>query len=148
MRSKQSRMEEFLEGLKSFDPGVPDPNEIICEGVAPACTWLPRTKEWNDNIRKSKIGFRHSEESKQKTRNSLLGVKHSEERKKNNSIGSCKYQYRITSPNSEVFYETNMKKFCMDKDIDDAAMVRVAHGKYKHHKGWTVEIVAQLSSTN
>jgi hypothetical protein len=37
-----------------------------------------------------------------------------------------------------------MKKFCMNKDIDSGAMTRVAQGKFKQHKGWTVEIVAHL----
>jgi len=143
MRSKQSRMDDFLEGLKTFECPPPDPSEII-SGGAPACTWLPRTKEWTDNIQKSRKGYRHSKETKQKIKNSLLGVKHTEERRKNNSIGSCKYQYTITSPDGEVFYETNMKAFCMGKDIDPGAMRNVAHKKYKHHKGWTVEIVAHL----
>jgi hypothetical protein len=143
MRSKQSRMDDFLEGLKTFECPPPDPSEII-SGGAPACTWLPRTKEWTDNIQKSRKGYRHSKENKQKIKNSLLGAKHTEERRRNNSIGSCKYQYTITSPDGEVFYETNMKAFCMDKDIDPGAMRNVAHKKYKHHKGWTVEIVAHL----
>lgn len=136
-------MDDFLEGLKTFECPPPDPSEII-SGGAPACTWLPRTEEWTDNIQKSRKGYRHSKVTKQKIKNSLLGVKHTEERRRNNSIGSCKYQYTITSPDGEVFYEINMKAFCMGKDIDPGAMRNVAHKKYKHHKGWTVEIVAHL----
>jgi len=130
-------MNELLEGLKSFECPPPDPSEII-SGGAPACTWLPRTKEWIDNIRESRKGYKHSEETKKKIRNSLLGVKHTEERRRNNSIGSCKYQYTITSPDGEVFYETNMKAFCMNRDIDAGAMTKVAQGKFRQHKGWTI----------
>jgi len=102
------------------------------------------SEKQKEAILKSRSGYKHSKETKQKIKNSLLGVKHTEERRRNNSIGSCKYQYTITNPDGEVFYETNMKAFCMGKDIDPGAMRNVAHKKYKHHKGWTVEIVAHL----
>lgn len=92
----------------------------------------------------SRLGVPHTEEAKKKISNSLIGKKHTEERKLKNSKSTCKYLYKITSPNNCIFYETNMKKFCLDKKIDASAMRNVAHKKYKHHKGWTVEIVAHL----
>jgi hypothetical protein len=92
----------------------------------------------------SRLGVSHSEETKQKIKNSLIGKKHTEERKLKNSKSTCKYKYKIISPDGYIFYETNMKKFCMNKDIDSGAMTRVAQGKFKQHKGWTVEIVAHL----
>jgi len=114
---------------------------------APCCTWLPRTKEWTDNIVKARRGYKHSKETKQKIKNSLLGMKHTEERKRNNSIGSCKYQYAITDPDGKVFYETNMKVFCSNRDIDAGAMTRVARGLNRQHKGWTCAIIRENAST-
>jgi hypothetical protein len=115
---------------------------------APCCAWLPRTKEWIVNQQLGRKGYRHSEETKQKIKNSLLGMKHTEERKRNNSIGSCKYQYTITNPDGEVFYETNMKAFCMNRDIDAGAMTRVAQGKQRAHKGWRCAIIREKATTS
>lgn len=89
-----------------------------------------------------RLGKSHSEETKEKIKKSLSGKKHSEERKLKNSKSSCKYVYKIVSPDGCIFYEKNMKKFCLDKDVDPSAMRNVAHKKYKQHKGWTVEIVS------
>lgn len=45
--------------------------------------------------------------------------------------------WKITSPNGNVFTVRNLKEFCKKHKLDDTAMVRVASGKRKHHHFWS-----------
>lgn len=93
MRSKQSRMEEFLEGLNSFDPGAPDLSEFIVIDP-PNRKGQSQSKETRERISKiqtgsgnSFYGKKHTKETIEKmsknhanvsgVHNPMMGVKHS-----------------------------------------------------------------------
>lgn len=85
-----------------------------------------------------------SNEIKEKIRNTLLGKKHSKERILKNKMSTCKYLYEVKNPAGIIFRTKNMKFFCIKNNLCPSAMRRVAHGKYKQHKGWTVKILSTL----
>lgn len=48
------------------------------------------------------------------------------------------FQYRVVSPQGDVFIVDSLKQFCNGHNLDNANMYAVANGKRKQHKGWTV----------
>ena len=95
MRSKQSRMDDFLEGLKTFDAGVPDSSEFIAIDP-PNRKGQSQSKETRQLISRAQTGKsnsfygkKHTKETRDKmsknhadvcgTNNPMMGVKHSPE---------------------------------------------------------------------
>ena len=59
---------------------------------------------------------------------------------------TCMHHYEITSPSGEVFITNNLSDFCRKNsqyELDRRSMCDVVNGRNKHHKGWTVLILAQ-----
>jgi group I intron endonuclease len=46
---------------------------------------------------------------------------------------------RFIAPNGEVYLTTDFTLFCREHGLEHSAMVAVAKGERKHHKGWRVE---------
>ena len=66
-------MEEFLEGLKTFDPGVPDPSEFI------DCKWHPPKGHMEGFVYTAEMKHKMSEAAK-RTKN-FKGKRHTQETK-------------------------------------------------------------------
>jgi hypothetical protein len=45
-------------------------------------------------------------------------------------------EYIVTSPDGFIQTIRGMRLFCRDHNLDDGAMIRVAQGKQRRHKGW------------
>ena len=73
----------------------------------------------------------------------LYGISRSQEERNKQSISSCKYFYEVISPNGNIFYIRNMKKFCIENKLDDGAMGKIANGKAKHHKKWKCKKISK-----
>lgn len=56
--------------------------------------------------------------------------------KKSNAVSR---DYKVTEPNGSVHYVKNLKQFCIQRGLDDSAMIKVSKGKYKHHRGYVCE---------
>jgi hypothetical protein len=95
--------------------------------------------------------FFHNEEVKEKMRIKAVGRvrgKPSAETKMKLSNSKCKYLYEIKSPNGEVFITNNLTNFCKENPqygLYRRLLCDVAHGKQRHHKGWTVRILEHLT---
>ncbi len=44
--------------------------------------------------------------------------------------------YLVISPEGKKFYINNLSKFSREYKLDSSSMVKVAKGKWKHHKNW------------
>lgn len=92
-----------------------------------------------------------SEERKEKIRKkrkSRTGYKHSEETKNKQMEKKCKYLYEIKSPNGEVLITNNLSDFCRKNPqygLYRRLMCDVANKKQTHHKGWTVLILEHIT---
>jgi hypothetical protein len=86
-----------------------------------------------------------TDETKLKYGKCNIGRKSSPETLEKISIGNRKYEYTIESPTGEIFITDNMSKFCKKNNLTARLMISVAHGKYKHHKGWKIVTVQKLS---
>lgn len=73
----------------------------------------------------------------------LYGKKRSQEEINKLSISCCKYFYEVVSPNGNIFYVKNMKKFCIENKLDHGAMGKTANGKAKHHKKWKCKKISE-----
>ena len=104
-------MEELLEGLKTFDAGVPDPSEIIYAGTAPVCAKMKRTKEWRKNIAISNTGKTHMK-------------------------GKCSKVWKITyeNGNTEIVYE-GLPLWCEKKGYSWSKIRDLSRGKAKKSSG-------------
>jgi hypothetical protein len=131
--------------------------------------WFGRkhTRETKDKISKKKKemyasgqikkrnGYKHSEESKEKNRQSHLGKKRTPEaiektRQANLGRPQTKYQkekareanqrrWLITKPDGTKEIITNLRKYSLERGLDQGNMVHVAAGKLKQHKGYKVQ---------
>jgi hypothetical protein len=93
-------------------------------------------------------GYKHFIEIKEKISKANKGRVHTEERNKKISKSKIKYLYEIKSPNGEVFITNNLTEFCKENPqygLYRRLMCDVAHGKQKHHKGWTVRILEHIT---
>lgn len=65
--------------------------------------------------------------------NSMLGFRRSEETKDKDAV-----EYKLTSPSGEIFEGRNVKKFCLEHDLNPRLICMVMKEKRYHHKGWTL----------
>jgi group I intron endonuclease len=105
-----------------------------------------RGYEWTDEQRETLSqamkGLKRSEEHCQRISETLKGRKYSEEHCQNisrakigNQVGAKRWE--ISNPGSDEWYEIfNLAKFCREHKLDSGAMVKVALGERKHHKGY------------
>jgi hypothetical protein len=49
--------------------------------------------------------------------------------------------YLVTSPNGEKFQVNSLRKFCIEKNLNDSALHRVGKGEIRHYKGWKCEYI-------
>lgn len=68
----------------------------------------------------------------------FLGKCHTDEARAAQRKSKEVYRYSITDPDGQKHVTTSMKLFCSTRDIHACAMLRVAAGRQKEHKGWTV----------
>lgn len=90
-------MEEFLEGLKTFDPGAPNPSEFIGishnSGAKNPFYGMKHTDEWKQKRSELYKGKTITEEHKIKIKNTLKGRPFTEERKRNVSAALYKQKF-------------------------------------------------------
>lgn len=67
----------------------------------------------------------------------------SKTRKDKQSVSHKKYDYKLISPEGEVFYHHSLNDFCINHDLTLANMNGVVLGKVYHHKGWTGYIIGK-----
>ena len=91
-------------------------------------------------------GKKHSEKTKKLQskvkkgkNNPFYGKKHSQEWVDNLIKLNCIFEYKITSPNGEIYYTKNLVKFCREHNLNRGCMCLVANKKRKSHKNWIVE---------
>jgi hypothetical protein len=109
------------------------------------------TEHSKNILREKSIGRKHTAESKKKLsekRKLLVGWKHKEETKIKISKSQSKYIYELTNPNQETLITDNLSRFCRENPqygLHRRLLCDVAHGKQRHHKGWTVLILEHLT---
>ena len=104
-----------------------------------------------EKISKSKIGFRHTEETKEKISNSRRGKKkgpHTEETRRKISKNKAKYQYEVTDPEGNVYTTSSLNMFCKDHGLLQSHMSSVARGEMSGYKGWRVRIIRDLRAAS
>jgi hypothetical protein len=82
-------------------------------------------------------GRKLSEERKLQISQSNKGRLHSEEYKNKNSESKSK-TWILIDPNGDKFTIKNLYKFCLENNLKQPSMSRVAKGELNHHKGWKV----------
>ena len=86
-----------------------------------------KTKERMSMVKRGK---KFTKEHKQKISKSLIG-------KKNELLSDLKSgTWIIITPEGKEFTISNLKKFCLDNNLDRGHMFRVANGTRAHHKGY------------
>ena len=72
-----------------------------------------------------------------------LGKTFSVESRKKMAISNS-LEWIITNPSGEKIQIVNLKQFCIDNNLAQAAMWRVAQGKQKYHKNWKCERIGNV----
>jgi hypothetical protein len=90
-------------------------------------------------ILQSRSWYRPSEETKRKTSLSLLG------KKKTNTSNMNKDKiktYLVTTPDGKKLIITHMRTFCIEHNLTESLMYKVASGNRNHHKKYTCILLA------
>lgn len=148
--------QRYLELLKPFDPKGFNIERVV-RGLGKGVIFTDEHK--------AKIGMAHkgrivSEETRKRTSLSKTGKKIapcSDARRNKIRIaltGSTKSaehadkiaetkrkNYIVVSPDGVSYNIKGMRRFCFEHDLNDAAMIRVAQGKQRSHKGWSCSYV-------
>jgi group I intron endonuclease len=84
------------------------------------------------------FGKKQSEESNKKRSLSLKGKKKSKRTESHslNSSLSQSLEWIVTSPDGKIYEIQNLKKFCLENNINPGNMYSVSSGKQKSCKGW------------
>jgi group I intron endonuclease len=103
------------------------------------------SKEHAEKLRNSNKGRIVSTETKQKISEKLKGNKNflgkgfTDEVKQKLSDQKSK-EWTVISPEGNIVFLRNMRKFCIENELSPSAMSRVMKGMQHHHKGWTSPI--------
>ncbi len=103
---------------------------------------VPRTPEWNENIRIARLGHATSPEARERMRSSHLGKNlghpvSPETRDKIRDTKTGKMQTLIiTSPDGVEYTVTGIRQFCIQHALHQSAIMRVAKGLQASHKGY------------
>ncbi len=54
-----------------------------------------------------------------------------------------KYEYKLISPNNEIFYTNNLRKFCSDNNLGYSSMAKTVRGTLFQYKKWVGYIIGQ-----
>ncbi len=117
--------------------------KVIIPKVSKPRKPIPRTLQWNENIRLAKLGHDVSPESRERMRLSHLGqnlgypVSAETRTKIRETKVSTMQTLIVTSPDGEEFTVTGVRHFCIQHNLHQSAIMRVAKGKATHHHGWT-----------
>ena len=149
--------EDWIKDLREFVCEPPDKSEFFQTPLPPvnkgAKGWFKHTEESKSKITGRPPGFNQSEEWRKQKSLQMIGNSngriHSQETKE--KIIQRHYKmWKFVSPTGEIVEEyTTLRKFCEKYSLDRKSLHNVINRKANHHKGWTVEEVAQdpLSSS-
>lgn len=90
------------------------------DGLPKGYKHKPESIERMRRAKKGQLGKPHTQETKQKIADLHAG------------------RYTFVSPENEIIHVYNMRQFCRAMELDQSAMSKVANGKAKSHKGWTL----------
>ena len=103
--------------------------------------------------RKGNLGNHHSEKSKQKMRNKMIGRKLTPEHiaktrrtgrpqteyQKKTVAEKLSKEYIITGAKGEIYEVKNLRKWAIEKGLDQGNLTKVAQGKLRRHKGYKIQ---------
>ena len=97
------------------------------------CGWMKGKKWPKETIQKMKISAKKRNESVEYIN------------KQSDAKNHLKTNYLITDPKGNTFEVFGINQFCKQNGLTHSAMVLVAQGKRKHHKGWKCEYKSVVS---
>ncbi len=109
--------------------------EVIAR-IAKANRGKKRSAEICAMISKKLQGRKLTDTHKENIANGITGQIRSEKHKYNLSLARAKI-HKFVNPKNELIIITNLKKFCLDNNLDSAGFWAIKNGKYKQYKGWT-----------
>ena len=122
----------FIEQYDSFNSGY----NMTKGGEGSIGHTYKANPETLKQISKKLKGRIFSEEHKRNMSLSMKGLKKSITHREN--VGKAfAHKWIIKNPNGEIIEIQNLRKFCRENNLDQAAMQRVSKGKSKTHKGYT-----------
>jgi hypothetical protein len=124
-------MENIFKSLKSMPFNIMEHNPQP-RGFSFSCK---HTEESKQLIRELKMGTKQTQEHIQNRVNSVKGFKQSEHQK-NKARETFEMAWLLTNNQGQSFNIVNLRKFCLQNQLDQGNMVKVSQGKLKQHKGW------------
>ncbi len=131
---KMSKNHADVSGINNPMYGVPSP-----------MTDRKHIPESIDKMKKAQLGEKHwnygqhqTEESNLKRRLALLGEKSPRYGKPN-----CTKRYILYSPDKDIYACKNNFRFCKEYKLRAAAMINIAKGRHKTHRGWTCRYMTE-----
>jgi hypothetical protein len=136
-------MKEFLEGLKTFDSGMPDLSEFI--DVPHNRLGVKHTDETKELCRQAALRQIHSEETRKKMSKSHTGSSKNWETRKKISSTLCKNTYLLKHISGKEVLVNNFTQFCRENNLHHSRMMDRITGKVKKlYKGWTGQVMKSV----
>lgn len=88
------------------------------------------------------LGYRHTEEAKQRIGSAFRGKKRSEEVKAKIAASQEVVTFTLVNPEGEVYNDKNLTAFCKKFNLNRRDLQSVIKGKFFHYKGWTTSLEA------
>jgi hypothetical protein len=124
-------MNDIFESLKTMPFDLNDHNPSLRKwGIG-----FPHTEETKKYISEMKKGLKQTPEHIQNRVNKMIGFKQSDYQKETASK-KLSAEWIITNPNGDSIKIKNLRKFCIDNNLDQGNMVKVSKGIIKQNKGW------------
>lgn len=98
--------------------------------------------ETKEKISKTKTGRKLTESHKQNIVAARIGFKQPQSQKDKVSKALAK-TYEITDPNGVKFIVVGLNDWCKKNNINLQSLLRVAQGKFSHHKGYKCQKISQ-----
>ena len=131
---EMNSVKDLIKSIQSFDyEDTPDTfkHELFEEGE-------PMDEKQRQSISVGRKGQPCTDSAKEKHRQARLGWIHTDLVKNKISKSMSKLSYLITTPNNKKIITNNLRQFAKKNGLDQGNLTKVAQGKLKQHKKYTV----------
>ena len=111
--------------------------ELYSKGLIKTCKGHIQTDEHKEKNRQAKLGKTRSKEAVEKTRLANLGKVQTDYQKQKAREANSK-TWKVITPEGNEEIITNLRQYCLKRNLDPGNMMHVSRGRQKQHKGYKV----------
>ena len=111
--------------------------ELYSKGLIKTCKGHIQTDEHKEKNRQAHLGKTRSKEAVEKTRLANLGKVQTDFQKQRAREANSK-TWKVITPDGNEEIITNLRQYCLERNLNPGNMMHVSRGRQKQHKGYKV----------